>query len=114
MPRASTRLDSFNAIAEPKRRRMLDALVRGERPVSDLVRQLNWPQPMVSKHLRVLRSAGLVQERRVGRRRLYRLNGVALKPVYEWSASFERFWNESLDRLEEYVQKQQKNASPRG
>lgn|SRR5438552_15420823 len=99
MPRAPTTLDPFNAIAEPKRRRVLDLLARGERPVSDLVRSLGWPQPQVSKHLGVLRKVGLVSERREGRRRIYRLNGEQLKPIHEWVKNYERFWKHQLERI---------------
>src|SRR5438876_11510133 len=99
MPRAPTTLDPFNAVAEPKRRQMLDVLARGERPVNDLVESLGWPQPQVSKHLRVLKKAGLVSERRAGRQRVYRLNGDRLKPIHEWVKSFERFWKHQLERI---------------
>jgi DNA-binding transcriptional ArsR family regulator len=99
MPRAPTTLDPFNAVAEPKRRRLLDALARGERPVNDLVETLGWPQPQVSKHLSVLRKVGLVSERRLGRQRVYKLNGVQLKPIHEWVKNYERFWAHQLKRI---------------
>src|SRR6266571_2335667 len=100
MPRAPTTLDPFNAVAEPKRRRLLDTLARGERPVNDLVETLGWPQPQVSKHLSVLRKVGLVSERRLGRQRVYKLNGAQLKPIHEWVKNYERFWAHQLKRTE--------------
>ena len=99
MPRAPTTLDPFNAVAEPKRRQLLDTLARGERPVNDLVETLGWPQPQVSKHLGVLRKVGLVMERRLGRQRVYKLNGVQLKPIHEWVKNYERFWAHQLKRI---------------
>lgn len=108
MARAPTTFDPFNAVAEPKRRQLLEVLGTNELAVNDLVEQLGWTQPMVSKHLAVLKQVGLVSERRAGRQRLYRVNGEQLKPIHEWVTHFERFWNESLDRLDEYLQQQQK------
>jgi DNA-binding transcriptional ArsR family regulator len=99
MPRAPTTLDPFNAIAEPKRRQVLDALAGGERPVNDIVRALKWPQPMVSKHLGVLKEVGLVSVRRQGRQRMYTINGDRLKPIHDWAKTFERFWTHQLDRI---------------
>src|SRR5215217_3376063 len=92
MARAATTTDAFNAVAEPRRRAILDALADGERPVNDLVRQLGLAQPQVSKHLRVLREVGAVLVREDGRRRLYRLNGPALKPIHDWITAYERTW----------------------
>lgn len=100
MARAATTADVFNAVAEPRRREILDVLAAGERPVNDLVRMLGLGQPQVSKHLRVLREVGAVQVRGDGRRRLYRVNGPALRPIHEWLAGFEREWEERLDRLD--------------
>lgn len=100
MARAATTTDAFNAIAEPRRREILDVLVGGERSVSDLVEQLGLAQPLVSKHLRVLREVGLVAVREEGRQRLYRLNGAALKPVHDWVKDFERTWSERFDELD--------------
>lgn len=100
MARAATTTDAFNAIAEPRRREILDALAGGERSVNDLVEQLGMAQPLVSKHLRVLREVGLVDVREQGRQRLYRLNGQALKPVHDWVAVFERTWAERFDELD--------------
>lgn len=100
MARAATTTDAFNAVAEPRRRQILDALIDGERPVNDLVRVLGLAQPQVSKHLRVLREAGVVQVRDDGRQRLYRLNGHALKPIHDWVTRYERTWSERFDRLD--------------
>jgi DNA-binding transcriptional ArsR family regulator len=100
MARAATTADAFNAVAEPRRREILDALAGGERPVNDLVEQLGIAQPQVSKHLRVLREVGAVDVRSDGRRRLYRLNGRALKPIHDWVQSYERTWSERFDELD--------------
>ena len=100
MARAATTADVFNAVAEPRRREILDALSGGERPVNDLVRVLGLAQPQVSKHLRVLRLVGAVDVRDDGRQRLYRLNGRALKPIHDWVQAYERSWSERFDRLE--------------
>ena len=101
--RAATTSDAFNAIAEPQRREILVLLRGGERPVTDLARDLGMTQPQASKHLRVLREVGLVQVRGAGKQRLYGLDARGLRPIHEWVGGFERFWNESFDRLEEYV-----------
>jgi DNA-binding transcriptional ArsR family regulator len=103
MARAATTADAFNAIAEPRRRQILDVLAGGERPVNDLVRALGLAQPQVSKHLRVLREVGAVDVREDGRRRLYRLNGRALKPVHDWVKDYERLWAERFDGLDEVL-----------
>jgi DNA-binding transcriptional ArsR family regulator len=100
MARAATTADAFNAVAEPRRRQILDALVGGERPVNDLVRVLGLAQPQVSKHLRVLREVGAVEVRDDGRRRLYRVNGAALRPIHDWVKSYERMWSERFDELD--------------
>ena len=100
MARAATTADAFNAVAEPRRRQILDVLAGGERPVGDLVEVLGLPQPQVSKHLRVLREVGAVEVRGDGRRRLYRLNGPALKPIHDWVNDYERFWSERFGRLD--------------
>jgi DNA-binding transcriptional ArsR family regulator len=104
MARAATTADAFNAVAEPRRRQILDALAGGERPVNDLVRELDLAQPQVSKHLRVLREVGLVQVREDGRQRIYRLNARPLKPIHDWLREYEAAWDERLDRLDEVVQ----------
>ena len=103
MSRAATTTDAFNAIAESSRRDILDALAAGEVAVSDLVDRLHLTQPQVSKHLGVLRTVDLVRCRTVGRRRLYRVNGPALKPIHDWLRAFEGLWNERLDRLDDYL-----------
>jgi DNA-binding transcriptional ArsR family regulator len=100
MARAATTADAFNAVAEPRRRQILDVLAGGERPVNDLVRALGLAQPQVSKHLRVLREVGVVAVREDGRQRLYRLNGHALKPIHDWVKSYERSWSERFDELD--------------
>jgi DNA-binding transcriptional ArsR family regulator len=100
MARAATTADAFNAVAEPRRRDILDALTGGERPVNDLVRDLGIAQPQVSKHLRVLREVGAVEVRADGRRRLYRLNGRALKPIHDWISTYEESWSERFERLD--------------
>ena len=100
MARAATTADAFNAVAEPRRREILDLLAGGERPVNELVRALGVAQPQVSKHLRVLREVGAVDVRIDGRRRVYRLNGRALKPIHDWVAAYERTWSERFDELD--------------
>ena len=100
MARAATTADVFNAVAEPRRRQILDVLAGGERPVGDLVRELDLGQPQVSKHLRVLREVGAVDVRDDGRRRLYRVNGRALKPIHDWIRDYERLWTERFDALD--------------
>jgi DNA-binding transcriptional ArsR family regulator len=100
MARAATTADAFNAVAEPRRRQILDALAGGERPVNDLVGLLDLAQPQVSKHLRVLREVGAVDVREQGRQRLYRLNGHALKPIHDWVKNYERSWSERFGELD--------------
>jgi DNA-binding transcriptional ArsR family regulator len=103
MARAATTADAFNAVAEPRRRQILDLLVEGEHPVNDLVRQLGLAQPQVSKHLRVLREVGVVAVRDEGRQRLYRLNGPALKPIHDWVKRYERTWSERFELLDDVL-----------
>ena len=100
MARAATTADAFNAVAEPRRRQILDVLADGERPVNHLVSTLGLTQPQVSKHLRVLREVGAVDVRDEGRRRLYRLNGAALKPIHDWVRGYEATWSERFDELD--------------
>jgi DNA-binding transcriptional ArsR family regulator len=100
MARAATTADAFNAVAEPRRRQILDVLAGGERPVNDLVGLLGMAQPQVSKHLRVLREVGVVDVRNDGRQRVYRLNGRALKPIHDWVRAYERTWSERFDQLD--------------
>src|SRR5215218_5758315 len=104
MARAATTSDAFNAIAEPHRRDILALLRAGERPVTELARELGMSQPGASKHLRVLREVGLVRVRESGKQRLYGLDARGLRPVHDWAGGFERFWNDSFDRLDAYVQ----------
>jgi DNA-binding transcriptional ArsR family regulator len=104
MARTPTTFDPFNAVAEPKRRQVLEVLGTQELSVNEIVERLGWNQPMVSKHLGVLKEVGLVSERRVGRRRLYRVNAERLKPIYDWVAPFERYWSERYDRLDDVLQ----------
>ena len=117
MARAATTADAFNAVAEPRRRQILDLLAAGERPVNDLVRQLGLAQPQVSKHLRVLREVGVVDVREQGRQRVYRLNGHALKPIHDWVKNYERSWSERFDQLdvvlEDLKRKEQGDADDR-
>jgi DNA-binding transcriptional ArsR family regulator len=98
--RAATTADAFNAVAEPRRRQILDVLASGERPVNDLVVELGVAQPQVSKHLKVLREVGLVDVRGEGRQRMYRLNGHSLKPIHDWVKSYERTWRERFEALD--------------
>src|SRR5262249_16688835 len=100
MARSATTSDAFNAVAEPRRRQILDGRWGGERPVNDVVKALRLAQPQVSKHLGVLKKVGLVSVRGAGRQRLYKLNAQRLKPIHDWVKSFEQFWNESFDRLD--------------
>jgi DNA-binding transcriptional ArsR family regulator len=114
MARSATTSDAFNAVAEPRRRQILDLLARGERSVNDVAKSLRLKQPQVSKHLRVLREVGLVTVRGDGQQRLYKLNAAALKPVHDWVKAFEQFWNESFDRLDEYLRELQKKEKKHG
>jgi DNA-binding transcriptional ArsR family regulator len=108
MARKPTTHDPFNAVAEPKRRRLLEALGGNELSVNEIAEMLGWPQPMVSKHLGVLKQVGLVSERKEGRQRLYRVNTERLKPIYDWVVPFERYWSESYERLDEILQEMKK------
>ena len=99
MARAATTTDAFNAVAEPRRRQIIDLLAGGERSVSELVAALGLAQPQVSKHLRVLREVGVVAVREEGRQRLYSIDGAALKPIHDWVSSLERLWIERYDAL---------------
>lgn len=104
MPRAATTTDTFNAVAEPRRRDILDYLAPRERPVGDIVVALGVAQPSVSKHLRVLRNVGLVDMRRDGRQVFYRTNPDGIRPLHEWSSRFERYWRHQLARVKERAQ----------
>jgi DNA-binding transcriptional ArsR family regulator len=110
MARAATTSDAFNAIAEPQRRQILVLLRTGERPVTELAQALGMAQPRASKHLRVLREVGLVRVRGAGKQRLYGLDARGLRPIYEWVGGFEQFWNESFERLDEYVRELKQTA----
>lgn len=105
MARAATTSDVFNAIAEPRRRQILTLLVRKELPVGDIVVALELDQPSVSKHLRVLRDVGLVRVRRNGRHQMYRTNAEGIRPMYEWSAMFERYWTHQLQKVKARAEK---------
>jgi DNA-binding transcriptional ArsR family regulator len=105
VPRAATTSDPFNAIAEPRRREILNYLATRERPVGDIVAELDMAQPSVSKHLRVLRDVGLVDVRRDGRQIFYRTNADAIRPVHEWASQFERYWRTQLTRIKERAER---------
>jgi DNA-binding transcriptional ArsR family regulator len=114
MARAATTTDAFNAVAEPRRRQIVDLLSAGERAVGDLVQELGLGQPQVSKHLRVLREVGLVDVRDQGRLRLYRLNGQALKPIHDWVSSYQQLWSDRFELLDEVIEdlnEEQRNVS---
>ena len=109
--RSSTTSDVFNAVAEARRREILDALVAGEKAVGAIVDDLSMSQPQVSKHLRVLSEVGLVRCRAEGRHRLYSLEPARLRPLHEWLAKYEQAWNERLDRVEDYLKELQNKES---
>jgi DNA-binding transcriptional ArsR family regulator len=113
MARAATTADAFNAVAEPRRRQILDVLSAGELPVNDLVARLRLAQPLVSKHLRVLREVGLVDVRDEGRQRLYRVNGQGLKPIHDWVTTYEATWSERFDRLDVVLEELKEMEVPR-
>jgi DNA-binding transcriptional ArsR family regulator len=113
MARAATTTDTFNAVAEPRRRQILDTLAHGEQAVGDLVDLLGLAQPQVSKHLRVLRAVGAVEVRDEGRRRLYRVNGRALKPIHDWVKRYERTWSERFDQLDVVLEELQTEGGTR-
>ena len=109
MARAATTSDSFNAVAEPRRREILDYLALEERAVGDIVATLRIEQPSVSKHLRVLRDVGLVRVRRNGRHMYYRTNANAIRPLHEWTKTFERLWQHQLTRIKERAEANEQN-----
>ena len=111
MARAATTSDAFNAVAEPRRREILDLLALGERPVGEIVVTLRLEQPSVSKHLRVLKDVGLVEARREGRNMLYRTNAEAIRPIYEWTKTFERLWSHQLIRVKERAEGRERATS---
>jgi DNA-binding transcriptional ArsR family regulator len=104
MARAATTSDAFNAVAEPRRRDILSFLALQERPVGEIVAGLEMEQPSVSKHLRVLREVGLVHVRRDGRQMFYRTNAEAIRPLHEWTETFERMWRHQLARIREQAE----------
>jgi len=108
MARTPTTHDPFNAVAEPKRRQVLQTLGTNELSVNELVKKLGWTQPMVSKHLKVLKQVGLVSERRIGRQRMYRVNAERLKPIFDWVSPFEQYWSDRFERLDNVLKKMQK------
>src|SRR5579871_5567194 len=110
MARAATTSDAFNAVAEPRRREILSFLVLGERPVGDIVTNLHLDQPSVSKHLRVLREVGLVRMRCNGRQKLYSTNADGLRPVHEWTSTFERYWTHQLHRIKDRAERAARNT----
>lgn len=101
MARSATTTDVFAAVAEPRRRQILELLAPGERPVNDVARLLRLTQPQVSKHLKVLKEVGLVQVREAGQQRFYSVNGRAIEPIHAWSRRFEALWNDRFDRLDD-------------
>lgn len=115
MARAATTSDAFNAVAEPRRREILDLLAMGERSVNDLAEAVGLAQPQVSKHLRVLRQVGVVEVREDGRQRLYRLNAVALRPIHEWVKGYEQLWSDRFAQLDAVLEelKQQEEQGER-
>ena len=104
MPRAATTSDSFNAVAEPRRREILEYIAAEERSVGDIVAALGLAQPSVSKHLQVLWNVGLVDARRDGRRVLYRTNADAIRPLHEWAGTFARYWDNQLRRIKDHAE----------
>ena len=111
--RSSTTSDVFNAVAEARRREILDALMAGEKAVGAIVNDLSMSQPQVSKHLRVLSEVGLVRCRAEGRRRLYSLEPTRLRPLHEWLAKYEQAWNARLDRVDDYLKELQQQGEQR-
>jgi DNA-binding transcriptional ArsR family regulator len=111
LARAATTSDAFNAVAEPRRREILNYLALQARPVGDIALRLGLQQPSVSKHLRVLRDVGLVHVRRDGRQMLYRTNAQAIQPLHEWTKTFERFWQHQLSRVKERAEARSKSVN---
>ena len=114
MPRASTSSDPFNAIAEPRRREILEFIAAEERSVTEIAEALELEQPSVSKHLKVLRDVGLVRVRRNGRHMMYRTNAEEIRPLYEWTKTFERLWAHQLMRIKERAEAKEKESDGRG
>lgn len=112
MSRPLSQPDTFTAVADPTRRALLEILSRGERSVSELLEPFEMTMPALSRHLRVLREAGLVQQERRGRRRIYRLDATPLHEVAAWVSSFEAFWDEKLDGLAGYLDEAPRGETP--
>src|SRR6202012_1236651 len=112
MPRPSTTSDAFNAVAEPRRRDILNYLILQERSVNEIVDSLSIEQPSVSKHLRVLKDVGLVSVRREGRNMFYRTNADAIRPLHEWTSTFERYWRHQLDRIKDLAERKTNEQKP--
>jgi DNA-binding transcriptional ArsR family regulator len=112
MPRASTTSDAFNAIAEPRRREILSCLAMREYPVNEIAATLSLDQPSVSKHLRVLRSVGLVRVRCDGRQKFYRTNAESIRPLHEWAGTFERLWQRQLLGIKTLAEQQMSKSIP--
>lgn len=110
MPRTANTFDTFTAIAEPKRRQLLECLCDKELSVNQLVDQTKWNQPVVSKHLKVLKESGLVLERKEGRQRFYQVQGQQLKPIQLWVRQFEKYWNTQFEQLDEYLNELQQQG----
>src|SRR5437763_17042907 len=110
--RSSTTSDVFNAVAEARRREILDTLIAGEKAVGTIVNDLSMSQPQVSKHLRVLSELGLVSCRAEGRRRLYRLEPAHPRPSHDWLAKYEQAWNDRLDRMDDYLKELRQQGEP--
>jgi DNA-binding transcriptional ArsR family regulator len=113
MSRPPANDDTFRAIADPTRRRILELLATGECPVSDLFESFNISLPAISQHLKILRESALVKERRSGRQRLYRVSAEPLREIHRWAEHFEHFWVGKLDVLGEFLRKQDKQAKKR-
>ena len=103
MARARTTYDVFSAIGEPKRRELIERLLVNEMTVNQLAKETSWPQPMVSKHLKVLKEVRIVAERKVGRYRFYQIRIEELRPIQEWMHQFEKYWGGTLDQLDSYL-----------
>ena len=114
MARAATTSDAFNAVAEPRRRQILLYLAHDERQVGEIVTAIGLDQPSVSKHLGVLRSVNLVRVRRNGRHRLYRTNAAAIRPLHDWTETFERYWQHQLNRVKERAERVQAEIDREG
>jgi len=112
MARAATTTDAFNAVAEPRRRLIVELLGEGERSVNEIVDAMSAPQPQVSKHLKVLKEVGVVSSRKDGRQRLYRLDANALRPIHDWVSEFEAMWSDRLDRLDTYLDEVKRKEQP--